>query len=310
MVQPYVRTVLGQIPQNELGFVDAHSHTWIDIVEGTDPTVPHLNDEEIILAGLEAYSSAGGSAIVDCQPGYCGRNGNKLARHAALSGVSIVACTGFHRHQYYGSEPGPWEMSTQEAGDFFLDEIENGLLETRSAHRVVKPGFIKIAAEKTLAESPQALFEAAARACISTGLIIEMHTERGADVEGFLAFFLEREVSPSRLVFCHMDKRPDFGLHRELAGAGVLLEYDTFFRPYYQPEDHVWPLLKQMIQAGLGSSVALATDMASESMWQQPGPAAFITEIGGRLSNEGVDQITLQQLLGGNIISRLAITDE
>lgn len=310
MVQPYVRTVLGQIPQDELGFVDAHSHSWIDIVEGSAPAAPHLNDEEIILAGLEAYSNAGGSAIVDCQPGYCGRNGNKLARHAILSGVSIVACTGFHRRQYYGSELGPWKMSAQEASDFFLDEIKNGLCETRSTHRVVKPGFIKIAAEKTLAESPQALFEAAASACRVTGLAIEMHTERGADVESFLAFFLGRKVSPSRLVFCHVDKRPDFGLHRELAGAGVLLEYDTFFRPYYQPEDHVWPLLNQMIQAGLGSSVALATDMASENMWQQLGPAAFITEIGGRLRNEGVDPITLQQLLGGNIVGRLAITDE
>ena len=309
MDQRFVRTVLGPAPLDELRFVDAHSHTWIDVVEGANPATPHLNDEGLLLAGLEAYSHAGGNAIVDCQPAYCGRDGNKLARQAILSGVSIVACTGFHRRLYYGSESGPWKMSAQEAGDFFLDEIKHGLMETRSAHRVVRPGFIKIAAEKTLEESPRALFDAAANACQLTGLAIEMHTERGADVESFLAFFLEREISPTRLIFCHLDKRPDFGLHREMAQAGVLLEYDTFFRPYYQPEKNVWPLLNQMLAAGLGSNIALATDMASKNMWQRPGPAAFLTEIGGCLRNEGLDQITLQQLLGGNIVDRLAITD-
>jgi phosphotriesterase-related protein len=307
MDQRFVRTVLGPAPLDDLRFVDAHSHTWIDVVEGADPAAPYLNDEDLLLAGLEAYSHAGGKAIVDCQPAYCGRDGNQLARLAILSGVSIVTCTGFHRRLYYGAEIGPWKMAAREAGDFFQDEIEQGLLETRSAQRVVRPGFIKIAAEKTLAESPGALFEAAANTCRLTGLAIEMHTERGADVESFLTFFLNQGVSPTRLIFCHVDKRPDFGLHRELATAGVLLEYDTFLRLFYEPEKNVWPLLNQMLAAGLGANIALATDMALESMWQRPGPAAFLTEIGGRLRKDGVDQITMQQLLGGNIVDRLAI---
>jgi len=309
MEQRFVRTVLGLAPLDKLHIVDAHSHTWIDVVEGADSNAPSLNDEDLLLSGLEAYSRAGGNAIVDCQPAYCGRDGNKLVRQATLSEVSIVACTGFHRRLYYGLEAGPWKMSAQEASDFFLDEIKHGLKETRTSNGVTRPGFIKIAAEKTLAESPRALFEAAANACRLSGLAVEMHTERGADVESFLAFFLGHEISPTRLIFCHVDKRPDFGLHREMAQAGVLLEYDTFFRPYYRPEENVWPLLNQMLAAGLGSNIALATDMASENMWQQLGPVAFLTEIGGRLRNEGVDQNTLQQLLGGNIVDRLAITD-
>jgi phosphotriesterase-related protein len=310
MYQVHLRSVLGTVPLDELGFADAHTHAWIDVVKGADPAAPRLDDEGMLLSGLDAFSRAGGSVLVDCQPGFCGRNGNKLARLAALSGVIIIACTGFHRRQYYGPTSPIWQMSAQEACDRFFDEVKNGLLETRTEHRMVRPGFIKIAAEKTLVDSPRALFEAAAEANLATGLAIEMHTERGADVETFLPFFVERGLSPTRLVFCHMDKRPDFGLHRELAEAGVLLEYDTFFRPYYQLEDNVWPLLKRMIEAGLGSQIALATDMASEKMWRQPGPEAFITQIGGRLRNEGIDQMTLQQLLGGNIVGRLAITGE
>jgi phosphotriesterase-related protein len=145
---------------------------------------------------------------------------------------------------------------------------------------------------------------------VASGLAIEMHTERGADVESFLNFFEAHGVSPRRLVFCHMDKRPDFGLHRELARAGVLLEYDTFFRPKYAPEKNVWPLLQQMVGAGLTASVALATDMAEAEMWRDPGPVAFITTIVRRLDQEGLDPEQKQKLLGGNILERLAIRNE
>jgi phosphotriesterase-related protein len=197
-------------------------------------------------------------------------------------------------------------MTAGEANEFFLAEASEGLIETRDRPLPVMPGFIKIAAEQTLADSPLALLEAVADACLKTGLAIEMHTERGASVVSFLTFFLDQGVSPERLVFCHMDKRPDFGLHREMAQAGVMLEYDTFFRPKYEPEQYVWPLLQQMVDGGLSAGVALATDMAESEMWRDPGPAAFITDIGRRLEKEGVDPAIRANLLGGNITGRLA----
>jgi len=309
MSQRFVRTVLGSVPERELGCTDAHSHLWIDPVPGASPAGPVLDDEELILRGLAAYHQAGGGTIVDCQPGDCGRNANRLARLAALSEVNIIACTGFHRRLYYAPDNGLWAMSAQEAGDFFIDEIRHGLVETRAGHRLVRPGFIKIAAEMSLEKSPIALFEGAAAACLATGLTIEMHTEQGAAAEEFLAFFALRGVPAGRLVFCHMDKRPDPVLHLELVEAGILLEYDTFFRPKYEPDRNVWPLLNKMIDAGYATHIALATDMASHNMWQRPGPAAFLTHIKPCLEAQGLDANTLQQLLGGNITGRLAITE-
>jgi hypothetical protein len=46
---------------------------------------------------------------------------------------------------------------------------------------------------------------------------------------------------------CHVDKRPDVGLHRELARAGVLLGYDTFGRPKYNPDQGVWQLIPALV---------------------------------------------------------------
>jgi phosphotriesterase-related protein len=279
-----LHTVTGPVRAEEIGIVDAHSHLWIDAMAGADPAAPRLDDEELLLAGLEEYSRAGGAAVVDFQPPGCGLDANRLFQLSSTSGVLVIVCTGFHRQQ--------------------------GLLETRDRPLPIRPGFIKIAAEYTLAGSPLVLFEAVAAACTSTGLAIEMHTERGADVERFLTFFGDQGVSPDRLVFCHVDKRPDFELHRELAQAGVMLEYDTFFRPKYEPERNVWPLLLQMVAAGLAASVALATDMAEGEMWRDPGPAAFITAIGRRLDQEGIDPGQKRNLLGGNIIGRLATQAE
>jgi phosphotriesterase-related protein len=187
----------------------------------------------------------------------------------------------------------------------------DGLLESRDAPKAVRPGLIKIALEATPAETPGHLLEAAAAVCRETGYAIQAHTEKGAAVEKFLSYFVTEGIDPRRLVFCHVDKRPDPALHQSLADAGVLLEYDTFYRPRYDPEATVWPLLEQMVAAGYAGSLALATDMADAALWRRlgggPGLVGFLTQIRPRLAQMGFDEATVRQLLGGNIIGRLAL---
>ena len=306
-----IMTVCGLVAPAELGVTDAHSHVWIEPVEGANLAGLILDDVSAIATELQDYKAQGGGAIVDCQPGGVGRNGLQLRTISEASGVHIIASTGFHLRRYYPPDAALWSMTIVAAADYFLNEIEYGLQESRDAVSPVYPGVIKIAAELTLATSPIALFEAAAAAARLSGLAIEMHTEQGADVARLLEFFLAQGVPPQQLVFCHVDKRPDFGLHQELARAGVLLEYDTFVRPKYQPDQNAWPLLRQMIAAGLAGSVALPTDCALTSMWLNfgggPGPAAFLTQVAARLNSLQVDPNTETDLLGRNIARRLAV---
>lgn len=301
-----VMTVLGPAAPETLGVIDAHSHAWIEPVAGTDPSTPQLTDWALQAAGLNAFVAAGGGTLVDCQPGDCGRNGNRLAQLSRQTSVQIVACTGFHLRRYYGAVVALWNMTAEQACDYFETEIRTGLTETRSGDRPVWPGFIKNAAEPTFATSPRHLFEAAAHASVSTGYAIAIHTERGADVEAMLTFFLSQGVAADRLIFCHVDKRPDFGLHRELVEEGVLLEYDTFFRPKYAPEQHVWPLVDRMLVAGLSSGLVLATDMAEHRMWEAIGPIGFITGVQGQLAARGAPVEAIAHVVGGNIARRLA----
>lgn len=307
-MKKHVMTVLGRVAPEKLGYTDAHNHVWIEPISGGNPDAPVLNDAPLIAAGLSVYRAAGGGAIIDCQPAYCGRNGHRLRSLSEASDVHIVGCTGFHLRKYYADNRAPlWSMSAEEAYAFFVDEIRYGFTETQGTVQAAFPGFIKIAAEATWYASPQHLFEAAAQAAIETGYAIEMHSEAGEAVEDFLHFFLDQGLSPTRLVFCHVDKRADFGLHQELAQAGVMLEYDTFYRPKYDPDHYVWELLPQIIDAGLAQRVALATDMAFPEMWQRPGLTAFFTHIKTRLQSFGIEPAIIRDLMGRNIANRLAI---
>jgi phosphotriesterase-related protein len=307
-----VITVTGPVEPEALGFTDAHSHLAILPVAGGAPDAPVLTDEKGVGAELRDFKAAGGGAVIDCQPGGCGRDGRVLRRLSLATGIHVVAATGFHRRVYYPPDAVLWTMDADAAAAVFRSELREGLAETRGASGgEAKAGFIKIAAEATVDASPRALFEAAAAVCRETDCAIEMHTERGAAIEDYLRFFVGQGVDPRRLVFCHVDKRPDFGLHREMAEAGVVLEYDTFFRPKYDPERNVWPLLARMCAAGLAGSVALATDMADPGMWARlggsPGLVAFLSQLRPRLAAMDLPDEAVRSLLGGTIARRLAV---
>ena len=95
-----------------------------------DPSAPVLNQFHPILQELVEYRNKGGGTILDCQPGGCGRDGNRLLALSNESGVHLIACTGFHRKKYYPPNYWLWEAGAQKVCDFLCSELEQGLVET------------------------------------------------------------------------------------------------------------------------------------------------------------------------------------
>ena len=302
-------TVTGPVASDKAGVTDAHNHLWVAAVDGIGPGVPQLTDQPGILDELVDYRKAGGRTQVDSQPGGCGRDGQKLLELSRASGVHVVACTGFHLERYYPPDHWLWGADIDKARVHFVREIAEGLEETRALAQPVRAGFIKIACRPTVAASPAVLIEAAAGASLETGTLIGVHTEKGADAETIVALLQRYGIDASRLVIFHMDKRPDFGLHRDLAQQGILLEYDTFYRPKYRPDQNVWPLLEKMIAAGLEGQVAIGTDMADRALWSRlgggPGLVGLVTRVVPRLQEIGCTPATIKRLVGENITTRL-----
>jgi phosphotriesterase-related protein len=305
-----IQSVLGVISYELMGITDTHNHVWIDKVFGSDPSSPVLDQYDAIRTELLAYKAAGGGSILDCQPGGCGRNANHLAELSGLTGVHILACTGFHRRKYYPQDSQLFNQSETQSAQGFISELNIGTDETKTQADPVRAGFIKIALESTWSALPQALLEGTAAAARESGAVVQIHTEKGALAEKAVVFFDNRGVDPRQLVICHIDKRPDFGVHQELARFGVLLEYDTFYRPKYQPETNAWPLVEKMVQAGLAGNICLATDMAEAEMYTAigggPGLASLPGAIKTRLQTIGIPETDISKILGGNIARRLA----
>jgi phosphotriesterase-related protein len=241
-------TVTGEVPVETVTMADAHAHAWIKPPPNVlDDDPPVLDNYDAIVDELQEFRRAGGTTLVDCQPGGCGRDARMLANLGEVTGLHITATTGFHLKKYYPLESWLWTATEQEAAAYFLEELTVGISESSSTVRATT---IKVGFEGVVDGQVRTLIEAAAQASRQTGATILVHTERGRDVEKLVSFFAESGIPPTRLYLCHVDKRPDTGLHRELAQAGVLLGYDTFLRPQYAPDENVWPLLKTMIDAG------------------------------------------------------------
>lgn len=287
----FIPTVLGPIDAGRVGVADAHGHAWI---ASDVPTAPVLDDEEAARVELTDFAEAGGTLLVDCQPGGCGRDGRVLARLSQGSGVALVAATGFHLARYYPHGVGPWALDDERALDLFTRELSQGLDEARD----VRAGVVKTAWTGG-GDQEEGLMRAALTAARRVGAGVVVHTEAGQEVEALARLIEDCGVAPGRVQISHVDKRPDLDLHRELARAGYVLGYDTFLRPTYEPERHVWPLLRAMIAEGLWRHVTLGLDLANGTAWRAhggPGRRWLPSVALPRLRRDGVDDIAIQAL--------------
>ncbi|GAB4551859.1 MAG: hypothetical protein OHK0023_19270 [Anaerolineae bacterium] len=303
-------TVTGSLPVETIRLMDGHTHAWIMPPDGIAPEARlDLHDAEAIRAELHDFRAAGGSALVDCQPYGCGRDANMLRKLSQETDVAITATTGFHQRKYYPPNHWLWSATEDAAADFFIGELTVGMRETLGAETPQRATTIKVGYEGTIEGQTRRLMIAAARASAQTGAVILFHTEQGKNIEGLLPFFADLGIRAERLYLCHVDKRPDVGLHRELAQAGVLLGYDTFARPKYAPDQGVWPLLRAMVAADLEGAIAIGLDLALPSMWQhfggQPGMTFLPDQIVPRLQQEGFKAETILRLTGQNVAQRL-----
>lgn len=310
----FVQTVTGPLAIDTVALADGHAHVWIDPAPAISGAARiELNDYDKVRAELEDFRTLGGQLLVDCQPGTAGRDSHILQRLARDTGVAITATTGTHQRIYYAPDSWIWSAGADEAATWFIDELTVGMHrpgEAAQAEDAPRAAVIKIGYEGVIEGQTAVLMEAAAQAAAHTGAAILFHTERGRNVEALMPFFSARGVPPTRLYMCHVDKRVDIGLHRELAEAGVLLGYDTFARPKYNPDEGAWKLIAALVSAGLDQSVAICLDLAFPNTWRayggEPGLRFLPAVVLPRLAREGYSETTIRRLTARNVLERLA----
>jgi predicted metal-dependent phosphotriesterase family hydrolase len=313
-----IRTVLGDIPSDELGVTDAHEHL---LIRGG---LPVERDRDFLLDSVDRaveevgrFLAAGGRALVDAMPGGLGRDPDGLVEVARRTGAHIVAVTGFHKLLYYDTEHWVYRYQEDAIADLLVAEIEEGM--DRHGYRgplvdrsPAQAGAIKLATDYyRMGPVEEKLFRAAAQAQRRTGAPILTHTEHGTLAREQATYLIDCGVPPDRIVIGHLDKNPDLDLHLEVLQTGVYVQYDQPGRAKYGPDSRVVELLASVVEAGFGDRVLLGLDLARRSYWRAfgggPGMDYLLTRFVPRLRRAGFSEDAIRALVVGNPARVLAL---
>ncbi len=296
-----IRTVTGDIEPKQLGWCQCHEHIFL--ADGPSRQINealYMDDYEKSRAEVLLYQAAGGHSFVDAQPHGCGRMAANLVKVSEQTGVHIIACTGFHKTEFF--EDAAWleGQSEETLTRTYIREVQEGMYE--GSGLTAKAGLVKCAAIKDTYQANRVyakLFSAAANAAAATGAPIFVHFDPGADAVELVEFFGRYRIAPERLIFCHLDRaRYDTGYHKELAQAGVYSEYDTIHREKYHSDEAEAQLIEDMVKAGYASKLLLGLDTTNQRLKSYGAPfglddilTRFRYILDERVGSETVDQM-------------------
>jgi phosphotriesterase-related protein len=137
------------------------------------------------------------------------------------------------------------------------------------------------------------------------------HIEQGADALHVVDFFMQRGLSPDRLLICHLDRaRYDIGYHKEVLAAGVFLEYDTINRTKYISNRQEIDLIAAMLEAGFEDRILLSLDTTNarlKAYGADMGLDYILTEFAPMLRGAGVAESQLRKMQSLNARKALTI---
>ena len=277
MKDPFFRSILGDIPSQEMGLTYSHEHIVID---DSYPTASHpeflLNDIPKISEELSDFYLAGGRTVVDTMPANAGRNPLILAEVSRRSKVNIIAPTGIHLEIYYPENHWRYHYSEQQLTDLFIADVEEGIdkfdysgpyLE-RTVH---KAGMIKLATgNEPITKHQEKIFRAVVNAHIATGAPILTHTNFGNQALEQALLFDKLGAKLDHVVLSHVDRNTDINYNRRVLETGVKVEYDSAFRWKSDVPNHTFNLLEQLLPE-FPDQITMGMDMAKNAYWKSYG---------------------------------------
>ncbi|MGW8724859.1 phosphotriesterase family protein [Streptomyces sp. NPDC055808] len=281
-------TVLGEVPAGRLGVVDAHDHLFI-----RSPRLPgqEMDDVEDAAARLAAFGSLGGGTVVQWTPYGMGRRVAELPALSRESGVHIVAATGLHQAAHYTAEL--LASVRDRLAELFTGELTEGIGGTG-----VRAGLIKVAGGfHGLDEHAVLTMRGAAEAHRRTGAPIAVHLELGTGALDVLDLLCgELGVAPGSVILGHLNRSPDFAVHRLAAEAGANLAFDGPSRANHATDWRMPDALRALADAGFADRLLLGGDTVTPDT---PGMAHLLRRVAPRLELD----------LGKDLLERILVTN-
>ncbi len=218
-----INSVLGPLDTAALGFTLMHEH-----IMGSSAGIPQNYAEllgsgfmERIVKGLPQAKKGGIDTIVDATTLDLGRDVTVLAEASRLTGVNIIACTGW----WLEIPRFLTGVSADQFAELFIREIQEGIAGTN-----IKAGILKAASDIAgVTPGEETILRAVARAHLQTNIPIMVHSYSPGQVgRQQVAILKEEGVDLRRVKLDHSNDTTDVEYLTWLLEEGCYLGLDRY----------------------------------------------------------------------------------
>jgi phosphotriesterase-related protein len=321
-----VRTVLGDLEPDALGFTQPHEHLLIDLslplpanATATERRVDaepislnnyyearreHTSEDLRLLSvddavdELNRYAASGGTSVVDATSIGIGRDPEGLATISRRTGVNIVMGSGFYTKDYH-----PADLSTrdqQHIAEEIITDIQVGVPGT-----AIRAGVIgEIGLSYPLHPDEAKVLRAACIAQRETGASLMIHPGRDPQAPAeALRIVTEMGVDPTRVIMSHVERTLFNAADiQHLAESGCYVSFDLFgqessyysLAPIDMPNDATRvDYIQELITQGHIAQLLIAQDICHKTNLVRYGGEGFthiLAHVLPLMRRKGLDQ--------------------
>lgn len=256
-----VRTVLGDVDPEELGFTLPHEHliNFPPTSARPDPDY-RLDDVDKAIQEVELYKRAGGTALAEMTGIGYGRDVEAIKYISEQTGVHMVSGSGFIMESLF--PPEAFKYTEKQLVDLLVKEVTEGVGDTG-----IRTGMLKCGTSRgRITQTEEKVMRAAAQAHRVTGATINTHTMGGTMALAQIEVLTSEGVSPSRIIIGHIDRQSlAIGYFKLLASKGVYLGMDNIGKTKYYPDSLRIQILSELLALGYVKQILLSDDNGRQS---------------------------------------------
>lgn len=317
----YIRTLLGDIKPEELGFTNGHEHIvcvppyWEQRKE--DDLL--LDDKEKSRLDVEDFKKYGGNSIVDATAIDYGRRVEEVAEISRITGVNIIGTAGFNKSFLWDAKIpdnlkkivgefgtfNDWiENSTvEELVDIISKEVTEGLEGTNYRAGMVKFG----TGYCSITPLERKTCKVAVEVQKKLNIPMHSHTEAGTMALEQIEMVKEFGGNLSKWSIGHMDRNLDHYYHEQIAKNGVYLSFDGLGKNKYGPESSRIDAIINLIYKGYLNQILCGGDTARKSYYKHYGYGLGLGWIPSVWLNRFEDELEIRGLDSKKIIKTIFI---
>lgn len=300
-----IQTVTGTIDKDQLGYTLAHEHLILDLSHVRNETDSVIDDVDLIVSELEQAKKYGLHSIVDVTNIGMGRDIQKLALISKLTGLNVVASTGYYQEQYYSNDLKT--MKTEEIAKLFISELTVGVEGTlHRAGIIAEIG----SSNAQITDAERKVFHAAALASRETGASIITHCEQGTMALEQVELFRQLYLPMDRILIGHMDLVDDLEYIKRVLETGVSIAFDTIGKVRYVPDEQRIEKLMALLDLGYEDHLVLSLDISRKSYLKACGGHGYsyiFDSFIPKLRKYGVLDLVIHKLMSHNVSNLLNI---